>query len=56
MKQANAYAVEVTTTRNTFMVWEIEDYTIAKVAARAAEKLKNIDIQNLEIYKLDEES
>jgi hypothetical protein len=48
------YSVRVTTSRNTFFEWEVEDSTAHNALARITKRLKGLDV--IEVKVLEQES
>jgi len=49
------YSVRVTTSRNTFFEWEIEDSTAHNALVRITKKIKGLDVIKVEIVKDENE-
>jgi hypothetical protein len=45
------YSIRVTTSRNTFFEWEIEDSSAANALARITKRLKGIDIIEVKLFE-----
>jgi hypothetical protein len=47
------YSVRVTTSRNTFFEWEIEDSTAHNALTRVTKRLKGLDIIEVKLFEQD---
>jgi hypothetical protein len=49
----NTYSIRVTTSRNTFFEWEIEDLSPANALKRITNRIKGLDVVEVKLFEQD---